>query len=55
MHRETVPVTGGASYIGSHTCVELLDADYDVASMATTGIRSMRPGCVTMFTLSTSV
>ena len=23
-------VTGGAGYIGSHTCVELLDAGYDV-------------------------
>jgi UDP-glucose 4-epimerase len=23
-------VTGGAGYLGSHTCVELLDADYDV-------------------------
>ena len=23
-------VTGGAGYIGSHTCVELLDADYEV-------------------------
>src|SRR5690606_5315490 len=23
-------VTGGTGYIGSHTCVELLDADYDV-------------------------
>ena len=23
-------VTGGAGYIGSHTCVELLDAGYDI-------------------------
>lgn len=23
-------VTGGAGYIGSHTCVELLDAGYEV-------------------------
>ena len=23
-------VTGGAGYIGSHTCVELLEAGYDV-------------------------
>ncbi|MDD6684566.1 MAG: UDP-glucose 4-epimerase GalE [Lachnospiraceae bacterium] len=26
----TILVTGGAGYIGSHTCVELLDAGYDV-------------------------
>ena len=26
----TVLVTGGAGYIGSHTCVELIDAGYDV-------------------------
>ena len=25
-------VTGGAGYIGSHTCVELLDAGYDVVN-----------------------
>ena len=23
-------VTGGAGYIGSHTCIELLNAGYDV-------------------------
>ncbi len=26
----TVLVTGGAGYIGSHTCIELLDAGYDI-------------------------
>ncbi|MDE6775265.1 MAG: SDR family NAD(P)-dependent oxidoreductase, partial [Ruminococcus sp.] len=26
----TILVTGGAGFIGSHTCVELLDAGYDV-------------------------
>ena len=26
----SVLVTGGTGYIGSHTCVELLDAGYDV-------------------------
>src|ERR1700754_5325687 len=26
----TILVTGGAGYIGSHTCVELLDDGYDV-------------------------
>lgn len=28
--KKTVLVTGGAGYIGSHTCVELLKADFDV-------------------------
>lgn len=28
--KETVLVTGGAGYIGSHTCVELIKAGYDV-------------------------
>lgn len=28
--RRKILVTGGAGYIGSHTCVELLTADYDV-------------------------
>ena len=27
-------VTGGAGYIGSHTCVELLNAGYDVVVVA---------------------
>ena len=26
----TILVTGGAGYIGSHTCVELINAGYDV-------------------------
>ena len=26
----TILVTGGTGFIGSHTCVELLDAGYDV-------------------------
>ena len=30
MFTMTILVTGGAGYIGSHTCVELLDAGYDV-------------------------
>mgnify|MGYP001822973161 CR=1 FL=1 len=29
-HMETILVTGGAGYIGSHTCIALLDAGYDV-------------------------
>ncbi len=30
MSNQTILVTGGAGYIGSHTCVELLDAGYHV-------------------------
>ena len=30
-----VLVTGGAGYIGSHTCVELLNAGHDVALIKT--------------------
>ena len=29
----TVLVTGGAGYIGSHTCVELLEKGFDVVSI----------------------
>ena len=29
----TILVTGGTGYIGSHTCVELLNAGYDVVIM----------------------
>ena len=27
----SILITGGAGYIGSHTCIEMLDAGYDVA------------------------
>jgi len=30
MDRQMVLVTGGAGYIGSHACVELLQSDYRV-------------------------
>ncbi len=30
MQQTTILVTGGAGYIGSHTCVELLQAGYQV-------------------------
>lgn len=30
MSKSTILVTGGAGYIGSHTCVKLLEQDYDV-------------------------
>ena len=30
MHEHTVLVTGGAGYIGSHACVELLKSGYQV-------------------------
>ena len=29
----TILVTGGAGFIGSHTCVELLNAGYDIVIM----------------------
>ncbi|MEG2188570.1 MAG: NAD-dependent epimerase/dehydratase family protein, partial [Christensenella sp.] len=31
MADKTILVTGGAGYIGSHICVELLENGYDVA------------------------
>ncbi|MEH6451285.1 MAG: SDR family NAD(P)-dependent oxidoreductase, partial [Oleispira sp.] len=30
MNGHTILVTGGAGYIGSHTCIELLQAGFDV-------------------------
>ena len=30
---KTILVTGGAGYIGSHTCVELLNKGYEVIVM----------------------
>ena len=33
-----VLVTGGAGYIGSHTCVELLEASHEVALERVRGI-----------------
>lgn len=30
MNDKTILVTGGTGYIGSHACVELLNAGYDV-------------------------
>ena len=30
---KTILVTGGTGYIGSHTCVELIEAGYDVVVM----------------------
>ena len=36
-------VTGGAGYIGSHTCVELLDAGYDVVVLDNLSNSSEKP------------
>ena len=39
----TILVTGGAGYIGSHTCVELLNAGYDVVVVETSAIPAGNP------------
>ena len=39
----TILVTGGAGYIGSHTCVELLNAGYDVVVVTTSAIPAGNP------------
>jgi UDP-glucose 4-epimerase len=31
--KKTILITGGAGYIGSHTCVELLNKDYDIIAV----------------------
>ena len=36
-------VSGGAGYIGSHTCVELLAAGYDIVVAETTTTPAPRP------------
>ena len=36
-------VSGGAGYIGSHTCVELLAAGYDIVVADTTTTPAPRP------------
>ena len=43
----SILVTGGAGYIGSHTCVELLTAGYDVVVWITCAIpaRNLCSGC----------
>lgn len=39
-------VTGGAGYIGSHTCVELLNAGYDVVVMDNLTMQARKPSSV---------
>lgn len=42
---DTILVTGGAGYIGSHTCVELLNADFDVVvldNLCNSSVESLR-------------
>ena len=42
---EVILVTGGAGYIGSHTCVELLAAGYDlvvVDNLSNSSVESLR-------------
>lgn len=43
--KDTILVTGGAGYIGSHTCIELLHADFDIVvldNLCNSSVESLR-------------